>query len=225
MESSFNYTYRGDVPNKKDNKGVIILLHGYGDNYINFHNNIVTSLLDEYFIITLKAPLNVGSGDAWCDITFDTGSKKYDLVQMEESRNFVIDFIDYVKNCYDIDSNNVILFGNSQGAVLTQVVALTSPNIINASVSLSGYVKHECINDNIADVEDIKKLEFFIGHGSMDLQVHISLDRKSKNYLESLGVSLDYNEYPIGHIISIDELNDINSWLSKLNDNLLGIVK
>ena len=141
--------------------------------------------------------------------------KTYDSVQMESSRKLIIDFIEYIKTCYEIDTDNVILFGNSQGAVLTQSVALTSPDSIKAVVALSGYIKMGSIK-NIDTPNNIQKLDFFIGHGSLDQQVPIDLDRISKDYLESIGAKLEYHEYPIGHTISNDELKDVVNWINKL---------
>lgn len=216
MKKYFKYK-NNNIPNKDENKGVIILLHGYGDNYINFFNNIQPNLLVDYFVVCLEAPIDIGFGQGWCDISFIDGVKTYNLEQLEISRKMVIDYIYYIKKTYDIDSNNIILLGNSQGAVLAQSVALTSPESINSIIALSGYIKLDAIN-NMASFESIRKLNFFIGHGSLDVQVHVDLDRDSKKYLESNNVKLVYNEYPIGHSISTNELSDINNWINKINE-------
>lgn len=220
MEKKFDYKYKGVRPKKEDNKGVIILLHGYGDNIINFSQSFNNIFPSEYFVVTLQAPYELelySNSDSygWCDISFIDGVKTYDSVQMESSRKLIIDFIEYIKTCYEIDTDNVILFGNSQGAVLTQSVALTSPDSIKAVVALSGYIKMGSIK-NIDTPNNIQKLDFFIGHGSLDQQVPIDLDRISKDYLESIGAKLEYHEYPIGHTISNDELKDVVNWINKL---------
>ena len=36
------------------------------------------------------------------------------------------------------------------------------------------------------------------------------------NFLKEKGYSVDYKEYPIGHEISLDQINELNNWIDKI---------
>ncbi len=216
MESPLKYIYKGATPQKQENKGLIILLHGYGSNemdLLSFGNE----LPNDYFVVSVQAPVTLPwGGYAWFNLDFSGIEKIVDMEQAEQSRLQVIQFIDYMKQSYAIDPNNVLLLGFSQGAMLSQGVAMTSPKLLKGTIALSGFIMQEAIKDNIAPIEDIKKLNFFIGHGSVDDVVPVEQDRKSKVFLEQMGAKLSYNEYPVAHGILPEELTDIVNWINKL---------
>ena len=217
MDIILNCVHSLDEPKKEDNKGVIILMHGYGGDAKNSYMSFSKTLPSNYFIVSVDAPFKTDfrSGNAWCDIYYKNGIKLYNLEELEKSRTMLIEFIDYIKTNYEIDSSNIILFGHSQGSVLSQLVSVTRPDLIRGTIATSGFMLEEVINGDIP-IEDVKGLEMFIGHGSLDPQVPVEKDQKGKEYLESIGVDLEYREYTIGHTISNEELVDINNWIKKL---------
>ena len=121
-----------------------------------------------------------------------------------------------MKSSYEIDEDNILLLGFSQGAMLSQGVALTRPDLLKGTIALSGFIMEEPLKPHMASKEEIKKLQFFIGHGSMDDVVPVAQDRKSRLFLEDIGASLSYNEYPVAHGILPQELADIVQWIKGL---------
>lgn len=217
MDSPLKYIYKGAVPRKEEKKGAIILLHGYGSNEMDLFS-FSDELPSNYFVVSVQAPVSLPLGGyAWFNLDFSGIEKIVDLEQAEQSRKQVIDFIHYLKSTYEIDSENVMLLGFSQGAMLSQGVALTKPELIRGTIALSGFIMQDAVKENMASEEAITKLDFFIGHGVQDDVVPVEQDRKSRLYLEGIGAKLEYHEYPVAHGILPQELNDIVNWLNKLN--------
>ena len=213
---NLKYIYKGALPQKKDNKGLIILLHGYGSNEMDLLS-FGDDLPSNYFVVSVQAPVTIPwGGYAWFNLDFSGIEKIVDLEQAEQSRLQLIDFIGYLKNTYEIDEKKILLLGFSQGAMMSQAIALTRPDLLNGTIALSGFIMEEAIKPNMASEEAIKKLNFFIGHGNVDDVVPVEQDRKSKVFLEKMGAKLAYNEYPVAHGILPGELADIIQWIKKL---------
>ena len=187
MESPLKYIYKGATPKREEKKGVIILLHGYGSNEMDLLS-FGDELPSNYFVVSAQAPISIPwGGFAWFNLDFSGIEKIVDLEQAEQSRLQVIEFINYIKSSYEVDDSNILLLGFSQGAMLSQGVALTQPKLLRGTIALSGFIMEEAIKPNMASAEDIKKLDFFIGHGSVDDVVPVEQDRKSKLFLETIG--------------------------------------
>ena len=217
MNSPLKYIYKGEIPQKKNNKGVIILLHGYGSNEMDLLD-FSDELPSDYFVVSLQAPISLPwGGFAWFNLDFSGIEKIVDLEQAEGSRLQVIEFINYIKLSYDVDQDNILLLGFSQGAMLSQGVAMTRPDLLRGTVALSGFIMQDALKVQMAPLDEIRKLDFFIGHGSMDDVVPVEQDRKSKLFLEKMAAKLSYNEYPVAHGILPQELKDIVNWINKLN--------
>lgn len=213
MDSPLKYIYTGAVPTKNDNKGLIILLHGYGSNEMDLYS-FADQLPSQYFVVSVQAPIPLPwGGFAWFDIEWTAENKKYDFDQALESRKKIVEFINYMISNYEIDENNIALLGFSQGAMLSQAVSLTEPKLVNKVVALSGFVFEDVIKPIQAPVDDIKTVDFFVGHGNVDDVVPVEYDRKSRLYLEDLGVNLTYKEYSVAHGITPEELEDVISFL------------
>lgn len=216
--SSLEYIYISDIPKDGENKPLLIILHGYGADKYNLLK--LTKYFPEYFVVSLKAPIDIpDSGNAWCDIYYKSGIKSYNLEQLEESRQRVFKFVEYVISEYNIDSSDVNLLGFSQGAVMAHSLVLSKPEIFNSVITLSGFIYEDYINPILGDIEKIKELNIFIGHGSKDTIVPIEKDVKSTELLDTHDVKYTFKEYGIGHEISPEEIKDIQEWLKETKIN------
>ncbi|HBK83043.1 MAG TPA: phospholipase [Flavobacterium sp.] len=199
--------------NKLDKNPALILLHGYGSNEEDLFS-FASEFPEEYFIISAQAPLNLMYGSyAWYAINFDADASKFsDINQAVSSRDVVANFIDQCIEKYHLDAAAINLFGFSQGAILSMAVALSYPKKINKVGAFSGY-----LNTDILRAEGINKsnntTKFFISHGIVDQVIPVEWARKSKPYLENLGIDVVYKEYPMGHGISPQNFFDFKNWL------------
>jgi phospholipase/carboxylesterase len=192
-------------------KPLIILLHGYG---ANCHNLIgLSNYFPNHFVIALDAPIDLGGGRGWTHINYINGEKSYDLELFEISRQLVLSTIHSLVNMLEIDSEDITLLGFSQGAVMSFSLGLSSPNIFKRVIGLSGFIHQEFVNPILGNINDIKRVKFFIGHGMGDQVVPIERGISSCLYLDSLGIDYTWREYSGGHMISEEEIRDIIKWL------------
>ncbi len=212
MKLSLNYLIR-EPKIKLDKNPLILLLHGYGSNEEDLFS-FATELPDEYYIISARAPYDLQYGSyAWYAINFDADENKFsDNEQARSSRDLIAGFIDELTTNYPIDSDKIALLGFSQGAVLSYAVALSHPEKIQKVIALSGYVSDAIFEKDYLK-NDLSKLKIFASHGTADQVIPVDWARKTKPFLDKLGIAFDYKEYPIGHGISPQIFNDFKNWL------------
>jgi phospholipase/carboxylesterase len=198
---------------KLDKNPLILLLHGYGSNEDDLFS-FATELPDEYYIISARAPYDLQYGSyAWYAINFDADENKFsDNEQAKSSRNLIARFIDELTTNYPIDPDKISLLGFSQGAVLSYAVALSHPEKIHKVIALSGYVSDAIFEKDYLK-NDLSKLKIFASHGTADQVIPVDWARKTKPFLDKLGIASVYKEYPIGHGISPQIFSDFKNWL------------
>ena len=212
MNLSLEYLIK--EPKIKLNKNpLLLLLHGYGSNEADLFS-FASELPEEYYIISARAPYDLQYGSyAWYAINFDADQNKFsDNEQAIKSRDLVVHFIEELIANYAIDTNKVTLLGFSQGTVLSYAVALSHPDKIQKVVALSGYVSEPILEKDYLK-NDLSKLKIFASHGTVDQVIPVEWARKSKPFLEKIGVNLTYKEYPIGHGVSPQNFYDLKKWL------------
>jgi phospholipase/carboxylesterase len=212
MKLSLDYLIR-EPKTKLDKNPLILLLHGYGSNEADLFS-FATELPDEYFVISARAPYDLQYGSyAWYAINFDADENKFsDNEQAIKSRDLIAQFIGELTINYTIDANNITLLGFSQGAILSYAIALSHPEKIKNVIALSGYANEDIMEANYKK-NDFSQLRIFQSHGTVDQVIPIDWARKTKPFLDKLGIASIYNEYPIGHGISPQIFNDFKNWL------------
>lgn len=178
---------------------LILLMHGYGSNEEDLFS-FAPELDSNAFIVSVRAPYAVPPyGHAWYAINFDAQQNKFsDDNEAIQSRDLLVDFIDYLIETYPIDPKQVQLVGFSQGAILSYAVALSYPEKINKVVALSGYFNENILLPHYKE-NDFTNLRFFASHGSVDQVIDVEWARKTPGILDGLSIANTYKEYPVGH--------------------------
>src|SRR5205823_523521 len=112
------------------------------------------------------------------------------------------------------DSPKPILLGFSQGAAMAIGVALLRPDLPSAVLSFSG-VPPAIEPRELASAGKLKEFPVFAAHGEHDTLLPIELGRTVRDELVRLGLSVDWHEYPMGHMVIPDELNDARRWMTR----------
>ena len=60
-----------------------------------------------------------------------------------------------------------------------------------------------------------KQTKIFMSHGTYDSVIPIESSTRSLNFLIEKDFNVYYKEYPIGHEISLDQINELNNWIDK----------
>ncbi|MEZ4788020.1 MAG: alpha/beta fold hydrolase [Flavobacterium haoranii] len=199
----------------KEKNPVLILLHGYGSNEEDLFS-FASELPEEYFVISVRAPYDLQPyGHAWYAIHFDADQNKFsDDEQAKQSRDIIASFVDEICEKYPIDASKVTLIGFSQGAILSCAVALSYPEKISRVVMLSGYLNDKILVEDYTK-KDNKHLQFYVSHGTVDQVIPVDWARKTKPFIENLGLPIDYKEYPVGHGVAPQNFFDFKNWLQE----------
>lgn len=198
---------------KLDKNPLILLLHGYGSNEQDLFS-FATELPENYYIVSARAPYDLQYGSyAWYAINFDANQNKFsDNEQAKSSRDLIARFLEELIANLPIDTNDVTLIGFSQGAILSYAVALSYPEKIKNVIALSGYISEPAFDENYLK-NDLSRLKIFASHGTVDQVIPVDWARKTKPFLDKLGIDSIYKEYPIGHGISPQLFHDFKKWL------------
>lgn len=212
MNLSLEYLIR-EPKIKQDKNPLLLLLHGYGSNEADLFS-FASELPDEYYIISARAPYDLQYGSyAWYAINFDADQNKFsDHEQAKISRDLIAQFIDELIETYPIDTNDITLLGFSQGSILSYAVALSHPEKIKRVIALSGYVSEPILEENYRN-NDFSNLGIFASHGTVDQVIPVEWARKTKPFLDNLGIESTYKEYPVGHGVAPQNFYDFKNWL------------
>jgi phospholipase/carboxylesterase len=193
----------------------LLLLHGYGSNEEDLFS-FASQLPENYYIISARAPYNLdGYGHAWYAINFDADENKFsDNEQAKTSIQLIADFINEITKKFPINPVDINLIGFSQGAILSYGVAFHYPEKIKRIVALSGYLNEQLLPGTY-DVNTMHHLRFFASHGTVDQVIPVEWARKTKPYLEKLGLPIMYKEYPVGHGVAPQNFWDFKTWLEQ----------
>ncbi|WPY97279.1 alpha/beta hydrolase [Christiangramia sp. OXR-203] len=198
-----------------ENAPALILLHGYGSDENDLFS-FADEMPEELFIISAKAPYPMQPyGNAWYAIHFDNENGKFsDDIQAIKSRDTITTFIDQVIENYPVDASKINLLGFSQGSILSYAVALTYPEKVDNVIALSGYINKEIFGQDYLK-NDLSQLSFYCSHGSADQVIPVDWARRTKPFLENLGVDFTYSEFPVGHGVAPQNFFELKEWLKK----------
>jgi phospholipase/carboxylesterase len=191
---------------------LLLLLHGVGSNEEDLFE--LSQYLDpRFFIVSARAPITLMPGAyAWFHIQFAPDDLRIDVREVEHSRSILQRFIAELIVSYHIDPDRIYLMGFSQGAIMSLVLALTQPAKLAGVVSMSGRLSSEQ-SALMVPSEALQDFPIFMAHGTDDAVIPIRDGRAARDELSKLPIDLTYREYPMGHQVSIESLNDIAAWL------------
>lgn len=192
---------------------LLLLLHGIGSNEEDLFS--LSDYFDpRFFIVSARAPLKLGPASyAWFNVEITPEKRKINVEQARSSRIKLLEFIDEVVEGYSVNPQQVYLLGFSQGAIMSFSIALTQPEKVAGIVAISGRVVTETL-PRVARPAELADLPIFVAHGVNDQVLPIEHGRATCDYLSAFPVKLTYREYPMGHQVSPESLNDICAWLS-----------
>ena len=163
-------------------ENAVILLHGYGGDGKDI--NMLTLSWKRFLSNTIflspdgheRCKINP-SGFQWFDLTSD--NSKYILEQSKKAELKLKEFIDEVKNKYNLDNSQICLVGFSQGCMMALNLGLINNENFNCIVGFSG---------KVIDEEDLKKrknssTKTLLIHGDSDEVVSPTFLLEAKDFL------------------------------------------
>jgi phospholipase/carboxylesterase len=188
----------------------ILTLHGRGSNEHDLIG-LAPHLPAGPLWISPRAPLTLGPGSyEWYRVRVigmpDPG-------QVLAAIETIDRFLDEVLATYPIDPQRLFLLGFSQGSLLSMCYSLIHPSRVAGVIAQSGYIPQGV--DLEIDEINLKGKPFLLTHGEHDTMIPVEWACLSRDRLQSLGVDLEYHEFPMGHNVSMESLEVIYKWLEK----------
>jgi phospholipase/carboxylesterase len=128
------------------------------------------------------------------------------------SRELLLKFIAEVRERYATPWSKIVITGFSQGALMALDVAWRLPEKIAGVVAMSGALHEE----ETPDVSSRKDLPVLVVHGSEDEVIPVIASRRSRMVLESHGVKVQYQEFPMGHWVVPEEIQVVREFVKSV---------
>ena len=174
-----------DPLSKKKPKNAVILCHGYGGDGkdISILAGYWRTFLPETIFICPDAPEKCAASP--------TGFQWFDLLDQSEEQilsksliaeNKLNQLIDEVKQKNDLNSNQIIIGGFSQGCMLTLQTGIKRKDKINSIIGYSGKI----INTDHLSKNINSKPNIFLMHGDSDQVVTIDAFLEAKDFFKKI---------------------------------------
>lgn len=193
---------------------LLLLLHGFGADEHDLVG-LARSLDGRFVVRSVQAPIALPHGGrAWFPIHFaPDGTRTIGAEEAESSRRQLLRFIDEAVAAENADPERVYLAGFSQGGMMALGIGLTEPAKVAGVVAMSarvlpGFEARRAPNAQLAG------LPVLVVHGTSDGMVPIANGRAARDLLSTLGVALEYREFPMSHEISPASLGLVSGWLT-----------
>ncbi|MEH6611249.1 MAG: alpha/beta hydrolase-fold protein [Halioglobus sp.] len=204
----------------KDPVAVVIWLHGLGADGHDFEP-IVPELhlpanLPVRFVFPHAPEMAVTAfggqrARAWFDFSM---SGTADLPGMKKS---VSQIHDLIQN--EIDSGTpaerILLAGFSQGGVLAFHTALHYPKRLAGILALSTFLADtDSLGTETAKAN--AEIPILLCHGQQDAVLPVAMGKAALESLTNAGYAVEWREYPMGHEVCREEIQEISRWLQQV---------
>jgi len=211
-----------EINPKSPAKYSVIWLHGLGADGSDFVPIVPELRLPSSYPLRFifphapVMPVTINQGyemRAWFDIYDLSIAAKIDEAGIANSVATVAKFIQAEQD-RGIKSENIILAGFSQGAVIALITVLTHQQKLGGAIALSGYLplaEKMLQNASSANVNT----PIFLGHGTQDPIVPYVLGTATYVALKQANYPVDWHSYPMQHAVCEQEIRDISEWTQK----------
>ena len=199
----------------------VIWLHGLGADRYDFlpvAEALQESLHTTRFVLpqapTRAVTINGGYAmPSWYDIKAMSPARSISEQELNESADTVVALIEEQKRA-GIDASRIFLAGFSQGgAVVFHTAYLKWQGALGGVLALSTYAP--TFSNEMELSASQQRTPALCLHGQYDEVVQNSMGRTAYEHLKRLGVSVTWQEYPMGHEVLPEEIRDIGAWLTE----------
>lgn len=193
---------------------LVVLLHGFGASMRDLVALSPSIDRSGYLYIFPNAPIEMTIGPgmrgyAWT--TIGSGSSPDEAARAEAMLEALLE---EVGQRYGAGKGRIVLGGFSQGGMMTYRYGMPNPELFAGLAVLSGGVDGQ---DELRDRLPVRRnLPIFISHGTEDGVIPVAEARRSLRFLEDEGYTPEYHEYPIGHEISHEVVQDFREWARRV---------
>lgn len=198
----------------------IIWLHGLGadgGDFVPIAEEISLPVAVRYiFPHAPMQPVTINGGyvmRAWYDIVASGIDAQQDAVGIRASQAELEKLITQEKQ-RGIAARNIYLAGFSQGGVIALQTGLRHTERLGGILALSTYLPLAKTLEEEAS-EYAKDMPIFMAHGRSDTVIPYATGKISAEKLSELGYPLEWHEYAMPHSVCMEEVQDIEAWLTR----------
>lgn len=192
-------------PSKEPSDKLMIVLHGRGDSAEGFRFLPQELGLKDMNYLLLNAPFEYYTGFSWYDLAPNQ------LPGIEYSINILNETLDTLfEDRYT--PSRTILFGFSQGSLLTFEFGARYEHALAGYIAVSGYIYDaNKILDEMS--EEVNKGNWLCTHGYEDDVLPFAQSRAQVKVLQDGGFDIDFRAYNKTHTVDMGELYEIREWI------------
>ena len=195
-----------------DGSPVLVLLHGRGSDMGDLQG-LATVLPLGGTLVTPQAP---HPGAPWgygpgCDWYRYMGQDHAEKDSLASSLTALEDFLDAIHEKVGFKPGPLVLGGFSQGGTTSLAFGVTRPGRVAGLIVLSGFLPNE--ESLPEDPSALADTPIFWAHGTQDPAVPFSLAVEGRRRLQAAGIEADTRDYPMGHWVTPEEMEDLKGWL------------
>ena len=199
----------------------VIWLHGLGADRYDFlpvAEALQETLLTTRFVLPQAPtrPVTINGGyemPSWYDIKAMSPARSISLEELETSAKMVTDLIETQQRT-GIDTSRIFLAGFSQGgAVVFHTAFKKWEGPLGGVIALSTYAP--TFDNDLQLSASQQRIPTLCLHGQYDEVVQNAMGRSAYEHLKGHGVTVTWQEYPMGHEVLPQEIHDIGAWLTE----------
>lgn len=181
-------------------------MHGLGSNAEDMFG-LACELTSEFEVICLQAPYSYGpQGFAWFEIAWTEDGISVNEAQYWSAVDMVAEILPQI-------GGPLTVGGFSQGAMMTVGLMIKYPDLLTDAIVLSGR--------GLGRSPESFKGRVFQAHGQQDEVIPFREGEELRRSLSVLGDRLEFHEYPMGHTVCEEEIQDLENFLKSEREAIL----
>lgn len=193
------------IPAQKHSDKLMIVLHGKGDSMRPFRYFDDEMNVPEMNYLLLNAPKKFLDGYSWY------GDPPYEREGVLKIREKMIQLLVELE-MQGWQSENIFLFGFSQGCLISADVGLNYPKRLGGIVGVSGYF-HFYPRWRQQISKNVLKTPWVFTHGRQDDLLKIEETKHGVEKLRDVGFEVDWIELDKEHVLTEEEMPLIRKWV------------
>lgn len=182
------------IPATTKSSRLMVVLHGLGDSSAGFHWIVEALDLPWLNYLLINAPDPYYGGYSWYDFAGSPGEG------VRRSTKLIFELLD-AQRAKGFPTEQTVLFGFSQGCLMTIETGLRYPHLFAGLIGVSGYVHEpEKLVGELSPVA--KRQRFLVTHGYQDPIIPFAQVKMQISQLQGAGISLAWHEFAKAHTIA-----------------------
>ena len=164
-----------------------------------------------------RIPVTINGGyvmPAWYDILGADLVQREDEAGLRRSQTGIEALIANEKS-RGMPASRIVISGFSQGCAMALMVGMRHAETLAGVAGLSGYLPlaaQSAVERSAASLAT----PLFLAHGRNDDVVRLPRALASRDALQVLGYKVEWHEYPMGHSVCPQEIDDLAQWLRRV---------